>query len=164
MERPAVAGSGQPAPSLGLARGSGRYHARTVGLAPLPSGTADRDDVQMACRILIVDDSEHFRRTAGELLAARGFEPLAAVGDGEAALVAISADCPDGVLLDINLPGRNGYAVATSIAATCPAVTIVLTSSDTENVPSAVLNACGATAFVPKIELAAADLEALFAG
>jgi CheY-like chemotaxis protein len=130
----------------------------------LPSGTADRDDVQMACRILIVDDSEHFRRTAGELLAARGFEPLAAVGDGEAALVAISADCPDGVLLDINLPGRNGYAVATSIAATCPAVTIVLTSSDTENVPSAVLNACGATAFVPKIELAAADLEALFAG
>jgi CheY-like chemotaxis protein len=125
---------------------------------------AGRDDVVVAFRILIVDDSEQFRRTAGELLAARGFEPLAAVPDGEAALAAMSAGCPDGILLDINLPGQDGYHVAASIAATCPAVTIVLTSSDTENVPSAALTACGATAFVPKIELATADLETLFAG
>jgi CheY-like chemotaxis protein len=130
----------------------------------LSGGTAGRDDVLVASRILIVDDSEQFRRTAGELLAARGFEPLAAVSNGEAALVAVSADCPDGILLDINLPGRDGYDVAASIAATWPAVTIVLTSSDTENVPSTVLTACGATAFVPKIELATADLETLFAG
>jgi hypothetical protein len=43
-------------------------------------------------------------------------------------------------------------------------VTIVLTSSDTEDVPSAVLTTCGAVAFVPKTELATSDLEALFAG
>lgn len=164
MGPPSVAGSGLPALTLGLARGSGRHDARTVGLAPLSGGTAGRDDVLVASRILIVDDSEQFRRTAGELLAARGFEPLAAVGDGEAALAAMSADCPDGILLDINLPGRDGYDVAASIAATWPTVTIVLTSSDTENVPRAVLTACGATAFVPKIELATADLETLFAG
>jgi hypothetical protein len=54
--------------------------------------------------------------------------------------------------------------VAASIAAICPAATIVLTSSDTEDVPSVVLRACGAVAFVPKIELATTDLEALFAG
>jgi CheY-like chemotaxis protein len=130
----------------------------------LPGGTASRDDVLVTRRILIVDDSEHFRRTAGELLAARGLEALAAVPDGKAALAALSGDRPDGILLDINLPGRDGYAVAASIAATCPAVTIVLTSSDTENVPSTVLRACGATAFVPKIELATADLETLFTG
>jgi CheY-like chemotaxis protein len=118
----------------------------------------------VACRILIVDDSEVFRRTASELLAARGFDPLEAVPDGEAALAAMSVDCPDGILLDINLPGRDGYAVAASIASACPAVTIILTSSDTEDVPSAVLRTCGATAFVPKIELATADLETLFAG
>ena len=164
MEPPSVAGSGQPVLALGLARCSGRHHARTVGLAPLPGRTAGRDDVLVTRRILIVDDSEHFRRTAGELLAARGFEPLAAVGDGEAALAAMSAGCPDGILLDINLPGREGYDVAASIAATWPAVTIVLTSSDTEHVPTAVLTACGAAAFVPKIELATADLETLFDG
>jgi len=117
----------------------------------------------VVCRILIVDDSEPFRRTAGELLAARGFE-LDAVADGVAALAAVSGYCPDGVLLDIHLPGRDGFAVAASIASVCPAAAIVLTSSDIDAVPSAELRNCGAAAFVPKMELATADLNRLFAG
>jgi CheY-like chemotaxis protein len=115
-------------------------------------------------RILIVDDSESFRSTASVLLAARGFELVESVPDGEAALAAVAGDCPDGILLDINLPGRDGFAVAAAIATTCPAVRIVLTSSDTDDVPGAVLKTCGATAFVPKTELATADLRALFNG
>ena len=118
----------------------------------------------MTRRILIVDDSESFRSTASVLLAARGFELLESVADGEAALAAVAGDCPDGILLDINLPGRDGFAVATEIAATYPGVRIVLTSSDTEDVSSALLRTCGATAFVPKTELATADLGALFNG
>ena len=117
----------------------------------------------MVCRILIVDDSEPFRRTVGELLAARGFE-LDAVADGVAALAAVSRSCPDGVLLDIHLPGRDGFAVAASIASVCPAAAIVLTSSDIDAVPRAELRNCGAAAFVPKMELATADLNGLFAG
>jgi CheY-like chemotaxis protein len=113
-------------------------------------------------RILIVDDSESFRRTASVLLVTRGFELVDSVPDGEAALAAVAGDCPDGILLDINLPGRDGFAVATAIAATHPAVKIVLTSSDTDDVSGAVLRTCGATAFVPKTELATADLEAFF--
>jgi CheY-like chemotaxis protein len=115
-------------------------------------------------RILIVDDSESFRSTATVLLAVRGFELLGSVPDGAAALAAVAGDCPDGILLDINLPGQDGFAVAASIAAACPAVRIVLTSSETEDVPGAVLRTCGAAAFVPKIELASADLDALFDG
>ena len=117
----------------------------------------------MPCRILVVDDSESFRRTATRLLAARGLEPLAAAPDGETALAAVSADCPDGILLDINLPGRDGFAVAALITSACPATTIVLTSAETEDVPGAALTACGAAAFVPKIELATTDLKTLFA-
>jgi CheY-like chemotaxis protein len=113
-------------------------------------------------RILIVDDSEVFRHTAAQLLANRGFASAGAVADGEAALAAVSSDCPDGILLDINMPGRDGFAVAASISSVCPTV-IVLTSSDIEEVPGAALKACGATAFVPKVELATADLEGLFA-
>jgi CheY-like chemotaxis protein len=113
-------------------------------------------------RILIVDDNEPFRRTAAQLLARRGFESAGAVADGEAALAAINGECPDGILLDINMPGRDGFAVAASISSVCPTV-IVLTSSDIDEVPSAALKACGATAFVPKVELATADLEGLFA-
>jgi DNA-binding NarL/FixJ family response regulator len=113
-------------------------------------------------RILIVDDSESFRSTARVLLVTRGFELVESVPDGEAALASVADDCPDGILLDINLPGRDGFAVATAIAATHPAVKIVLTSSDTDDVSGAVLRTCGATAFVPKTELATADLEAFF--
>jgi CheY-like chemotaxis protein len=116
------------------------------------------------CRILIVDDSESFRSTASVLLAALGLEVLEPVPDGEAALAAVAGDRPDGILLDINLPGRDGFAVATAIAATYPAVRIVLTSSDTEDVSGAVLKTCGATAFVPKTELATVDLGMLFDG
>jgi CheY-like chemotaxis protein len=115
-------------------------------------------------RILIVDDSKSFRSTASVLLAARGFELAEPVPDGEAALASLAGDCPDGILLDINLPGRDGFAVAAAITAMHPAVRIVLTSSDTESVPGAVLKRCGATAFVPKTELATADLKALFNG
>jgi DNA-binding NarL/FixJ family response regulator len=135
-----------------------------VGLAPLPAESSAAKIRHVNRRILIVDDSEGFRSTASVLLAARGFELLESVPDGEAALAAVAVDCPDGILLDINLPGRDGFAVAASIAVICPAAEIVLTSSDTQDVPSAVLRTCGAAAFVPKIELATTDLEALFAG
>lgn len=116
----------------------------------------------MTSRILIVDDSERFRLTAVELLAARGFELLDPAADGDEALAAASRDRPDGILLDINLPGRDGFAVAATLASTCPAARIVLTSSDVENVPSEILKACGAAAFVAKTRLPVADLGELF--
>lgn len=120
--------------------------------------------VGVAIRILVVDDSHHFRRGARQLLMLRGFEVVNAVADGEEALAAVIHACPDGVLLDVNLPGRDGYAVAASLAAVCPAARIVLTSSDVEGVSTAVLDDCGATAFVPKTELAIVDLARLFSG
>ena len=135
-----------------------------MGLPPLPAGSPAAKIRHVTRRILIVDDSESFRSTASVLLAARGFELLEPVPDGEAALAAVAGDCPDGILLDINMPGRDGFAVATAIAATYPAIRIVLTSSDTEDVPGAVLKTCGATAFVPKTELATTDLQKLFNG
>lgn len=135
-----------------------------MGLPPLPGAISCSQDRHVTCRILIVDDCESFRSTASVLLAALGLEVLEPVPDGEAALAAVAGDRPDGILLDINLPGRDGFSVATAIAATYPAVRIVLTSSDTDDVSGAVLKTCGATAFVPKTELATADLGALFDG
>ena len=118
----------------------------------------------MAGRILIVDDSPHFRAMAAELLAARGFELAGGAVDGEQALAAVAGECPDGILLDINLPGPDGFAVAAALAASCPGARIVLTSADADQVSAEVLKACAATAFVPKQELAVADLRALFSG
>ena len=120
------------------------------------------DGGQVARRILVVDDSGAFRRTAATLLALRGYELLATARDGRAAIEAASRDCPDGVLLDVNLPDWDGFAVARALAAVCPAVRIVLTSADVEDVPAAQLARCQAAAFVPKDELAVVDLTRWF--
>lgn len=116
----------------------------------------------IAPRILIVDDSPHFVATAHELLTARGLEVCGRAQDGDVALALARKATPDGVLLDINLPVTDGYSVAASLSAQHPGITILLTSSDTDEVSQKVLEECGATEFVPKTELAAADLGAIF--
>jgi two-component system nitrate/nitrite response regulator NarL len=126
-----------------------------------------RPPITICCvvsQILIVDDSPHFRVVAAELLAARGFEVLEATADGPQALAAVARKCPDGILVDINLAGSDGFAVAASLAAACAGVRIVMTSADVDHVPGQVLTTCAAIAFVPKQELALADLGTLFAG
>lgn len=67
-------------------------------------------------------------------------------------------------MLNVNLPGRDGYAVAALLASLCPTARVVLTSSDVEGIPTVVLRECGAAAFVPKTELATTDLLRLFSG
>jgi CheY-like chemotaxis protein len=123
-----------------------------------------RQDRHVTTSILIVDDSPDFRAAAAELLAARGFDIFQAAADGEQALAVTAGGCPDGILLDINLPGRDGFAVAVALAAACPAARIVLTSAETGQIPVPVLRTAKAVAFVPKEQLADADLRALFAG
>jgi len=135
-----------------------------VGFTRLPAARPPARIRQVADRILIVDDSPQFRAMAAELLAAHGFELVDDAADGEQALAAVAGECPDGILLDINLPGPDGFAVAAALAASCPGTRIVLTSADADPVSAEVLKACAATAFVPKPELAVADLRALFSG
>ncbi len=157
-------GSGFPANGIGLTRNCGFRLPPIVGFTRLPVNRSAASIRYVANRILIVDDSPHFRVTAAELLAARGFELVEEAADGEQALAAVAGQCPEGILLDINLPGPDGFAVAASLAAACPRARIVLTSADVGYVPAQILETCAAVAFVPKQELAVADLRALFAG
>jgi DNA-binding NarL/FixJ family response regulator len=115
-------------------------------------------------RILIVDDNPDFRAAAAELLVERGYEFIDEAADGDEAFSAASRACPDGILLDINLPGRDGFAVATLLASVCPRARIMLTSSEVDRVPAQVVQNCGATVFVPKDQLATAHLHELFPG
>ena len=117
----------------------------------------------MAGHILIVDDDVIFRTLAAELLISQGFDVLDEAADGVQALAAVAGRCPDGILLDISLPGSDGFTLAPSLAAACPDAKIVLISAGIDHVPAEVLQTCAATAFLPKQELAVADLRALLA-
>jgi CheY-like chemotaxis protein len=133
-----------------------------VGFTRLPARKASHHDRHVGYLILIVDDSPRFRAAAVEMFAACGFELFDVAADGPQALAAAAARCPDGILLDVNLPGPDGFAVAASLAAACPMAKIVLTSTDADCAPPQVMAASAAVAFVPKQELADTDLRALF--
>jgi CheY-like chemotaxis protein len=113
-------------------------------------------------RLLIVDDSAHFRAVAAELLTDRGLEVVGLAADGAQATELIDAVRPDGALIDINLGGPDGFSVAAALAAACPRARIVMTSANVDCVSDELLRVSGAAAFVTKDELTSTDLAGLF--
>ena len=65
----------------------------------------------MAQRILVVDDDRHIVRLVKSYLENAGYSVLTAQ-DGETAQQLIRAEKPDLVVLDILLPGRDGWQIA----------------------------------------------------
>ena len=116
----------------------------------------------MTPTVLVVDDDPAFRRVVVRLLTMRGFDVVADVADGESALAAVRRLRPDGVLLDVNLPDRDGLSVTRELTARSGGPSIVLTSMDALGDPEATLAACGALAFVAKERLVETDLLRLF--
>jgi len=62
----------------------------------------------MSQRILVVEDQDDNRQILRDLLTSADFEVIEAV-DGEAGLAAAAAHRPDLILMDIQLPGIDGY-------------------------------------------------------
>lgn len=113
-------------------------------------------------KVLIVDDSAHFRAAAAELFAARGLEVFGLAADGTQAGELTTCRQPDGALIDVNLSDADGFTVAAELAAACPRIVIVMTSANVDRVSLDLLRDSGASAFVSKDELAGQDLLALF--
>jgi two-component system cell cycle response regulator DivK len=62
----------------------------------------------MSKRIPVIEDQEDNRQILRDLLTSADFEVIEAV-DGEAGLAAAAAHRPDLILMDIQLPGLDGY-------------------------------------------------------
>jgi CheY-like chemotaxis protein len=89
-----------------------------VRLPALPAGTNGVDEAKASRpapapqhRLLIVDDNVDSAESMAELLALSGHEVRTA-HDGAAALIEAQSFRPEVILLDIGLPGMNGYEVA----------------------------------------------------
>jgi two-component system KDP operon response regulator KdpE len=79
----------------------------------------------MSGRILVVDDEVEIRRALKTGLTDHGFE-VEAAASGEEGLAAAAARRPDVVLLDLGLPGLDGFAVLTRLRERSRAAVIVL--------------------------------------
>ncbi|GAB2997158.1 hypothetical protein GCM10023080_073920 [Streptomyces pseudoechinosporeus] len=117
----------------------------------------------MCIDIVVVDDDPGFRRIATTLLTARGLRVVAECGDGTSALAAVRAHRPDGMLLDLHLPGLDGLAVARLLSGEEHPPRVVLTSTDQSFWSAEELERAGIESFVAKDRLFDADLKGLFA-
>lgn len=64
--------------------------------------------------ILLVEDNEMNRDMLSRRLKRSGFEVMLAI-DGEECMASLKSVVPDLVLMDINLPGRDGYELTREI-------------------------------------------------
>lgn len=82
-------------------------------------------------KILIVDDEPQILRALRAGLAAQGYEVVSA-SNGEEALDKASAELPDAVILDLNLPRKSGLEVCRELREWSSVPIIVLSVRDAE--------------------------------
>jgi CheY-like chemotaxis protein len=103
-------------------------------------------------RIVVADDYDETRARIARLLAS-DFDVVATVADGQAAVEAVGALLPDLVVLDITMPGLDGFEAAALIRALPdPPWIVFVTAYDDPSITSAAY-ALGASALVQKREM-----------
>lgn len=102
-----------------------------------PAGTRIGESVYswaMAERILLVEDDRRVRRATALALADEGYDVLEAP-DGETALRTLADGRPDLIVLDVMLPGRDGFEICREIRRTSDLPIIFVTAkTDTVDV------------------------------
>ena len=114
----------------------------------------------MSKRILVVEDQEDNRRIIRDLLKAGGYELIEAV-TGDEGVAAAQRERPDLILMDIQLPGIDGYEATRRIKADPAlkhipiiAVTSYALSGDDQKAFAAGCNGYVTKPFSPKVLLA----------
>lgn len=150
-----------PGPWSRMVRASRFRSARTnVGVDPDDSVPDEDDTVLVRPRVLIVDDHVGFRSVAHALLQTDGFDVVGEAADGAEALVEAVLVEPDLVLLDVHLPGMDGFAVSEQLSLLRRPPKVVLTSSSPIADLQGRLERCVGVAFLPKDELSGRSLAA----
>jgi NarL family two-component system response regulator LiaR len=114
---------------------------------PTDPGTA----ATLAFTLLVVDDHAGVRETVMTLVAAEYPRcRLLEAASAEEALAQCQAEPPDLIVLDITLPGMDGFEATRRIKEICPQTLIVMHSSSDQPVYQVASLAAGCSAFVRK--------------
>ena len=84
----------------------------------------------LGARILIIEDSDAIRMPVVTALTAHGFAVRLGAGRGRSGIPA-AGFAPDLVILDVMLPGRDGFALLAVVRRTSQAAVLMLTARDT---------------------------------
>lgn len=121
----------------------------------------DQGVPEVAPCVLVVDDHAAFRAAARALLEAEGFAVVGEAATGADAVAEAIRLRPDVVLLDVQLPDSDGFAVAEDLALLAPVSTVVLVSSRRARTYGDRVASSAAVGFLAKGELTGPSLRDL---
>jgi DNA-binding NarL/FixJ family response regulator len=133
-------------------------NARASSDASSPPGGNDR---LAHPRVLIVDDDPAFRTLVRELLTRSGFDVVGEAGDAAEALAEHSRSHPTIALVDVQLPGPDGFEVARRLAEQGVPPKVVLTSNRDRSAYRRRLAGSPVCGFIAKADLAGPALSEL---
>lgn len=107
---------------------------------------------------VVVDDHEGFRTLAIELLREVGYDVVASCSDGRSGLASVAETAPDLLLLDVQLPDLDGFAVLDALRASGTGTTVVLVSTREAADYGGRISVSGVAGFISKGDLTPAAL------
>lgn len=112
---------------------------------------------------VVIDDHAGFRAQAAELLRASGYEVVGSCPDGRSALAAIPALRPDVVLVDVQLPDIDGFALIAKLDGASEGTAFVLISTREAADYGGRVGRSGAAGFISKADLSPRSLASVVA-
>lgn len=117
-----------------------------------------RETHAVTVSFLVVDDHDGFRHQARLLLEEAGYEVVGEAGDAASAVGEARRLHPDVVLLDVQLPDQDGFAVAEALAGDRTPPAVVLVSGREAGDYAGRIAKCGARGFIAKADLSPESL------
>jgi CheY-like chemotaxis protein len=115
--------------------------------------------------VLVVDDDPDFLALAAQVLGGLGVGAVLTAGDAATAITVATAERPGAILVDVDLPDRDGFDLARDLGRLPWGPRVVVTSTDREAGRAIAPAADGpALPFIAKEELAGSELRQLLLG
>jgi CheY-like chemotaxis protein len=108
-----------------------------------------KHNFEMPSKVLLVDDEREFVQTLSERLVMRDMGPAVAY-DGESALNLIKEDEPEVVIVDLKMPGIDGFEVLRKVKETRPEIEVIILTGHGHEADRKLCMKLGAFAYLQK--------------
>jgi len=106
----------------------------------------------MSIRVMVVDDTEHVREMLATMLELDGFEVVAKLDGGAAAIDAVATTAPNVIVMDYKMPQMDGITTTKEIRKIVPDVPVILYTAYLDDDLEARARDAGAALCLGKVE------------